>query len=51
VDYNLNDKWFLNFDIKKLFLKTDVTLNNDSVNKAEVEINPFIVGFGAGFKL
>ncbi|TXE17479.1 OmpW family protein [Psychroserpens burtonensis] len=50
VDYNLNDKWFLNFDIKKLFLKTDVTLNNDSANKAEVEINPLLVGFGAGFK-
>lgn len=50
VDYNLNDKWFLNFDIKKLFLKTDVTINNDSSNKAEVEINPLIVGFGVGLK-
>jgi outer membrane protein len=50
VDYNLNDKWFLNLDIKKLFLKTDVTLNGDSANKAEVEINPLVVGFGFGMK-
>ncbi|OUS00741.1 OmpW family protein [Flavobacteriales bacterium 33_180_T64] len=50
VDYSLNDKWFLNLDVKKLFLKTDVTINNDSSNKAEVEINPLIIGFGVGLK-
>ncbi|WP_299224239.1 OmpW family outer membrane protein [uncultured Psychroserpens sp.] len=50
VDYNLNDKWFLNLDIKKLLLKTDVTPNNDSASKAEVEINPLVVGLGLGLK-
>jgi len=50
LDYNLSDKWFLNLDIKKLFLKTDVTVNNDSANPAEVEINPLIIGVGLGIK-
>jgi outer membrane protein len=50
IDYNLDDKWFLNFDVKKLILKTDVTVNNDSANKAEVEINPLVIGFGVGMK-
>lgn len=49
VDYNLNDKWFLNLDIKKMFLKTDVTVNNSS-SSAEVEINPLVIGLGIGMK-
>lgn len=49
IDYNLNDKWFLNLDIKKLWLKTDVTLDNTT--EAEVDINPLIIGLGVGLKL
>ncbi|RKE95113.1 OmpW/AlkL family protein [Ichthyenterobacterium magnum] len=49
VDYNLNDKWFLNLDIKKILLKTDVTVNNASTS-SEVEINPLLVGVGVGLK-
>ena len=55
LDYMLNDKYFLNFDIKKLFLKTDV--NVDATNlasglkiPAEVNINPLLIGFGVGMK-
>ena len=54
-DYMLNDKYFLNFDIKKLFLKTDV--NVDATNlasglkiPAEVNIDPLLIGFGVGMK-
>lgn len=50
VDYNLNDKWFLNLDFKKLLLKTDVTVNN-ATESSEVKIDPFIVGLGLGYKL
>ena len=55
LDYMLNDKYFLNFDIKKLFLKTDV--NVDATNlasglkiPAEVNIDPLLIGFGVGMK-
>jgi outer membrane protein len=50
VDFNLNDKWFLNLDIKKLLLKTDVTIDNGAT-PVEVEIDPFVVGLGVGYKL
>ncbi|WP_298899053.1 OmpW family outer membrane protein [uncultured Psychroserpens sp.] len=50
LDYNLNDKWFLNLDVKKLFLNTDVTLNNDASTEAKVDIDPLIIGFGVGMK-
>lgn len=52
LDYNLNDKWFLNLDVKKLLLSTDVTVNTTgtTIVPVEVDINPFIVGVGVGMK-
>ena len=49
VDYNLNEKWFLNLDVKKLFLETDVTPKGAS-ESSKVGIDPLIVGFGLGMK-
>ncbi|MEM7380657.1 MAG: OmpW family outer membrane protein [Bacteroidota bacterium] len=55
VDYMLDDKWFINVDIKKLFLSTDATVNATSALGAtvgaDVDINPWIFGFGVGVKL
>ncbi|UJH67754.1 OmpW/AlkL family protein [Allomuricauda sp. SCSIO 65647] len=54
-DYMLNDKWFLNFDVKKLFLNTDATVNATTALGAtvvaDVDINPWIFGVGVGVKL
>lgn len=54
-DYMLNDKWFLNFDVKKLFLNTtatvDATTALGATVDADVDINPWIFGFGVGLKL
>lgn len=54
LDYDLNDKWFLNLDFKKIFLNTDATVNATSaleaVVGADVDINPLIIGFGVGMK-
>lgn len=48
-DVKLNKKWFLNFDVKKIFLKTDVTLKGTpSVVLSDVKINPFVIGLGIG---
>lgn len=49
-DYELTDKWFLNFDAKYLFLNTDIVVDPASLAvPAAVDINPFIIGVGAGF--
>lgn len=51
-DYQIGDNLYLNLDIKKIYLSTDVhvsTYANGSVD-AEVDINPLIVGLGLGFK-
>ncbi len=56
-DYDLNDKWFLNFDAKYILLSTDVTVNASNLVDegplsipANVDINPFIIGFGVGMR-
>ena len=52
VDYFVNDKFFLNVDIKKLYLKTDVDvdLGLPATVPAEVNIDPLLIGFGVGMK-
>jgi len=51
LDFDLNDYWFLNLDIKKLLLKTDVKVyTGEDIIPVEVDINPWIVGVGIGVK-
>jgi outer membrane protein len=45
----LNEHWLVNVDLKKLFLNTDVNINNGAI-KADVDINPWIVGVGMGYR-
>lgn len=54
-DLKLNDKFYLNVDCKKLFLKTDVTVDASNLAAglsipATVDINPLLLGFGVGMK-
>ncbi|MEM8986402.1 MAG: OmpW family outer membrane protein [Pseudomonadota bacterium] len=49
VDVFVNDNWFVNLDIKKLFLGTDVSINGGAIT-ADVDIDPWVVGVGGGFK-
>lgn len=54
-DLMLDDKFFINMDIKKIFLKTDVTVDASNLAAglsipADVKINPLLLGFGVGMK-
>jgi len=55
IDYMISDKFFINVDAKRLFLKTDVTVNASNLAEglsipAKVDINPWLLGFGVGMK-
>ncbi|MEE3622746.1 OmpW family protein [Nitrospirillum sp. BR 11752] len=52
VDYKLDDHWSLNVDLKKLMLNTTATVNAGlgTPIKADVDINPWLVGFGVGYR-
>lgn len=52
-DVNLQDKWLINFDVKKVFVSTDVelSLNGGSFKKIDqLDIDPWVVSVGFGKK-
>lgn len=54
-DLMLDDTFFINVDVKRLFLSTDVTVDASNLAAglsipAEVDINPWLLGFGVGMK-
>jgi outer membrane protein len=49
VDVRLDERWYLNADVKKLWLDSDVSINNGAIN-ADVDMDPWIVGMGIGYK-
>ncbi|WP_299368466.1 OmpW family outer membrane protein [Winogradskyella sp.] len=53
-DYMLNDKWFVNLDAKYIFINTEATIDATSelgaIVRADVDINPFVIGLGIGMK-
>ena len=50
MDVPISDDYFLNFDVKKIFLNTDVTVNagDAGVVGADVDLDPLIIGIGVG---
>lgn len=49
VDVRVAENWYVNADVKRLFLNTDVELNDGAV-RADVDVDPWIVGVGIGYK-
>lgn len=50
VDYMLDDKWSLNFDVKKVFVDTDIHANNGTIRADDTKLDPWVVGIGVGYK-
>ena len=49
VDIPINETWFLNADVKKLWLGTDVEVQAlGTTVTADVDIDPWIIGVGVG---
>lgn len=49
VDYEIDDKWSLNFDVKKVFVDTDISANGGSVTANDTELDPWVIGVGFGY--
>jgi len=51
-DYNLENKWLLNFDVKKIWFGTDVKLNDGTGFKKidSLDVDPWVVSVGFGRK-
>lgn len=48
VDIPLDKNWSLNFDIKKLYIQSDVYVGG--VNKGALKLDPLAVGVGVGYR-
>ena len=50
VDIKLNDPWFLNLDVKKVFMNTKATMDAGALGivKASVDLDPWLFGVGFG---
>ena len=51
-DYMLNDRWFLNLDLRYISIETEakVTIPGVGSIKEDVDINPFVYGVNVGYK-
>ncbi len=53
IDIDLKDNWLINFDIKYIDISTDATIitaNGDVLDRVSVDINPWVIGFGVGYR-
>jgi len=48
-DYAISGPWSVNFDVKKIFLDTDVSINNGA-NTSKAHLDPWVVGVGVGYR-
>ncbi len=46
IDFDVNENWFFNVDVKYIDINTDVTINNAIT--ADVDIDPWVFGIGIG---
>lgn len=54
LDFDLDDKWFLNLDAKYILINTEATVDATTALGAtvgaDVDINPLVIGLGVGMK-
>jgi len=50
VDYRFNDHWGVNFDVRRIWINTDVTISGDINATDEVEINPWVVSTSIAYR-
>jgi len=49
ADYWLNEHWGVNFDVKKLWVDVDASINSGAIT-GEVDLDPWIVGAGVSYR-
>jgi outer membrane protein len=50
IDYYLDKNWALNFDVKKVFVSTDIKVNGGAVNAKNTALDPWLIGLGFGYR-
>jgi len=48
LDWEIQKNWYINFDVKYIWMSTDVTANGATLTK--LDINPWVYGIGVGYR-
>lgn len=48
-DYRIAPNWYLNLDVKKVLINTDVKVNGGAI-RGDADLDPWIIGLGLGYK-
>ena len=49
-DYQFYENWIINVDVKKVFVETDISVNDGAINANDTNLDPLIIGIGFGYK-
>ncbi len=49
-DYKLNRQWYLNVDVKKVWISSDVSLKATGAKVSSVGVDPILFGVGVGYR-
>lgn len=49
-DYRLDDHWGINFDVRRIWINTDVTISGDINATDQVDINPWVVSTAIAYR-
>lgn len=49
-DIKLNQSWYLNMDVKKVWIKSDLTLKATGTKVSAVGVDPVLLGIGIGYR-
>lgn len=49
-DVKLTDNWFLNVDVKKIYIESDVTIKGTDTKVSKVTLDPLAIGVGVGYR-
>ena len=49
IDIGINERWAINFDLKKAYLSSDANLNNGAI-LADVDLDPWVFGIGLAYR-
>jgi outer membrane protein len=50
VDFKLDKNWSLNLDVKKVQIRSDLSLTSDGTKLGTVKVDPWLVGVGVGYR-
>jgi len=50
MDIGIKDNWFVNVDLKKVFVQTDISVNDGAIISDDTDLDPWIFGIGFGYR-